>query len=317
MKTTTATIHLHLIEEIDRDYVEASAPRGGRNSGTFTPARQALAECFGFDKSRTPESIPAADGGDCGSCDLAKLDQRIHDIAARHMATVERIKPLHWVVTRTTPEPCATYEFPAGTFSGCDQTKWGPTDFYEGTREGILAALRSGLDFETPWLSCKKEILSSRITRSKGITTVEVSVSDDFDTPGMGAASARIPVHAKVSDDSILRSVEKLGAKAHEESDNDRHTNADYVGYSVGPNKKPYPWVMTYLVNVGGCDTPSGDNYHWWGWQEVETDEDDNPNPLPEPDKIPAEVAEHLAKGMEQLKPVVIYKGYRATAWKE
>jgi hypothetical protein len=209
------------------------------------------------------------------------------------------------------------YEFPQGSFSGCNQTKWGPTDFYDQDRATVLAALRSGLDFETPWLSCKKEILSSQISRSKGKVTVQVSVSDDFDTPGMGDASARIMTHSKVSDDSILMTLEKLGAKAHDLAADDQKSNADYVGYSVGPDTEPRSWVLTYLVNAGGMDTPSGDNYHWWGWQEVETDEDDNPAPRPPEEEIPADVADKLVEMMEKGISPAVYGGFRATAWKE
>jgi hypothetical protein len=84
-----------------------------------------------------------------------------------------------------------------------------------------------------PWLSCKKEILSSRISRTKGITSVEVSVSDDFDTPGTGVAEGRIATHDRVSDDSILRALEKLGADAHGEAESDQKSNRCYCGYQA------------------------------------------------------------------------------------
>lgn len=313
MKTTT--IHLRLVEDIIGDYAEVSAPRSGVNAGIFTPTRQALAERFGFDRSRSPKPIPAAEEGGT-SCDLQKLAERIERIAERNGATVKHPSPTHWIVSRKETPIRSVYEFPTGSFAGCDQTKWGPTDFYDEVKAAILAALRSGLDFETPWLSCKKEILSSQISRSKGKVTVQVSVSDDFDTSGMGDASARIQTHARVSDETILRSLENLGAKAHTLADSDRSDNADYVGYSVGPDEKPYPWVMTYLVNCGGHDTPSGDNYHWWGWQEVETDDDDNPEPRPSEDQIPADVADKLAEMMENGISPAVYGGFRATAWK-
>lgn len=317
MKKQT-TIILRLEEDICCDYVQAYPPRTGLNAGEMTPARKDLAARFGFDEYITPKALPPADPeSTCPSCDIQKLAERIERIAARCGATVSRTSPLRWVIRRTAPVPRPQYEFPKGSFSGCNQTKWGATDFYGQDRATILAAMRSGLDFETPWLSCKKEILSTRISRKGVKTTVKVSVSDDFDTPGMGEASRRIVAHSRISDESILRALEKLGDEAHDKAERDRKCNQDYIGYSVGPDEKPYPWVLTYLVNGGGCNTPSGDNYHWWGWQEVETDEEtDEPAPHPPEERIPVDVADKLAEMMEQGISPAVYAGFRATAWK-
>jgi hypothetical protein len=259
--------------------------------------------------------LPAAEPGSGNpSADLAELAERIERIAARRNAKVIRKSPLHWIVSRRDTPPRDTYEFPAGSFSGCDQTKWGPTDFYPEVRAALLEAIRSGLDFETPWMSCKKEILSSRVARSKGILTVWVSVSDDFDTPGRGEASGRIL--AGSTDEQISRKLNALGNAAHDRADNDRKSNQVFVGYSVGPDAHPYPWCHTYLVSVSGLDYPPGDNYHWWGWQEVDTDDEGNPNPVGTPEGIPADVAAKLAEMMEDLVSPAVYGGFRATAWK-
>jgi hypothetical protein len=206
--------------------------------------------------------------------------------------------------------PRPDYVFPQGVFSG-DSTRWGATDFYDQVKTALVAAMRSGLDFETPWMSCNKECISTQVSRTKGKTTVRVSVSDDFDTPGMGEASAHVMHHSKVSDERIVCRLQELGDAAHQDAEDDRKGNADYVGYSVGPDEKPYTWVLTYLVNAGGEDTPSGDYYFWWGWQDVEDDEE----PRPPEDQIPAEVADKLAEMMEEGISPAVYGGFRATRW--
>jgi hypothetical protein len=275
----------------------------------MTPARVQLARVFGFkDDHLTPVRLPAR-------ADLEQLTERIERIAGRNDASISRVNKNTWKVTQRTQGERKQYAFLPGTFSG-DSTRWGPTDFYAPVQEQIIAAIQSGHDFETPWMSCKKEIISTQILRTrKGKVTVTVSVSDDFDTPGEGEATGRITKN--LNHETILRKLEKLGAEAHASAEADRKVNANYKGYSVGPDKKPYPWVLTYLVNVAGDDAPSGDNYHHWGWQDVEYDEDDNPEEYPSEDQIPRDVAIYLAKKMDEtMADVIRYKGYRATAWK-
>jgi hypothetical protein len=211
------------------------------------------------------------------------------------------------------------YEFPENAFSGYDQTKWGPTDFYSNTKEALAKAFKSRKSFETPWLSCKKEILSSRITRDKGTVTVEVSVSDDFDTPGMG--SAQFTVNANTSEDEFFDLLENAGSAAWTEARENRKDNAVYVGYAVGregPDGKRTGWEITYIVAVGEgayYDAPPGDYYHRWGWQEVETDDDTDHMACPE--EIPQAIADQLAEGMQDLEPVVKAGGWVATMWEE
>jgi SAM-dependent methyltransferase len=72
-----------------------------------------------------------------------------------------------------------------------DAAKWGVSDFYEDTREGLLRALQSGEAFDTGWYSVKKEIESGRVYREDGAPhgmtiTCEAACSDDFDDEGPG-----------------------------------------------------------------------------------------------------------------------------------
>jgi hypothetical protein len=215
-------------------------------------------------------------------------------------------------VTEDVPED-EMFQFPEGTFSG-DMTKWGPTDFYTNVEEQIVAAFRSGKCWETPWGGCRKEILSSQFSFDGKTLTAQVSVSDDFDTEGMGEASF-VPSQS-MTDDEFLAALEKAGSEAHEGACDVQKDNRCYCGYSVGKmDGKKVPWQFTYLVNVSGFDTPAGDNYHRFGWQEVETEDDQDMDACPE--EIPAAVAKQLQKGMEQMRPLVRCKGWGAKIWND
>lgn len=208
-----------------------------------------------------------------------------------------------------------SYEFPEGSF-GYDCTKWGPTDFYDDTREAIAAAFKSGLDFETPWMSCKKEILSSRLTRTGNSVTIEVSVSDDFDTDGSGSATFKVT--RSMTSKTFFDKLERAGEEAHQAAADSQKDNRCYCGYSVGKVRPDgsNAWEFTFLTNVSGLDYPSGDNYHRWGWQEVADDADDHDIDA-HPEEIPAKTAEKLAEGMLDLQPLVRVGKWQATMWKD
>ena len=229
MKTphTTTTIYLDLEEDIICDVVIVSAPHVGKDANLLNAERKDLAAIFGFarDGGVNWKAIPnkaglegASEEGVYTGCDYAALDARIIRIATKHGATVTSPRKGHWVVTRHAPVPTTVpsweYVFPDGSFSGFDQVKYGPTDFYYPERKAVLAAIHSGLNFTTPWLSCKKEILSSRISRIKNTLTVKVSVSDDSEGEGEGEASRRVEAATFADDEKVLKVLEKLGAKA-------------------------------------------------------------------------------------------------------
>jgi len=140
---------------------------------------------------------------------LDQLDERICSIAAKYRMKVRRVGPTVWAVTRRIAIR-KQHRFP--TVSGASATKWGPTDFYDDVRDDVLAAVRSGLDFCTDWLSCKKEPVSCRITRSLGRTQVEVSVCGEGDESGHATTTTQ--VHKHMTDDEILSRLDRAGNKA-------------------------------------------------------------------------------------------------------
>ena len=180
------------------------------------------------------------------------------------------------------------YPFPK--ISG-DGTKWGPDDFYPETHDQILRALRSGKAFDTGWMSCRKEILSSRLSYDGvGGLTCEVSVSNDFDDEGTGTVD--FAVDGPKTDEDWLKLVKIGMAEAHAAAAQDQKDNASadlFIVGRVNEEGKRVNWVETYLQDR--CphgfplDTPPGDYYHKWGWQG-------------ETDEIPAEVLEKLEEAI-------------------
>jgi hypothetical protein len=303
-KPKTTTITLKIEEDLGGYIVSALSKRG-----EMSPDQQELAACF---LGSTPERFIPDDGEEPTP---QNLYNRISMIAERNNARMHKIEnSLSVKIRRTAYPPKPKYEFP--TLRGCDQTKWGPTDFYDDTKEWIAQAFESGLDFETPWLSCKKEILSSQILRENKKITIKVSVSDDFDTPGMGESSFRIT--SKTTPEEFFDLLDAASGKAHTEAIQDQNCNACYIGYSVGPvdSEGKFKWVLTYLASNGGFDVPTGDYYHRFGWQEVETDDPYDDSALPPEEEIPAEVAKEIARRITRDYPKSItYKGFKAKQW--
>lgn len=71
---------------------------------------------------------------------------------------------------------------------GVDGSHWGLADWYPELEEAIQKAVNRGPGYEwtTGWYGSKKEIASANITCAKRELHIEVSISDDFDTPGYG-----------------------------------------------------------------------------------------------------------------------------------
>lgn len=209
-------------------------------------------------------------------------------------------------------------------FTSGDGAHCGLADWYPEKEKALASALKSGKPFDTGWYGSKKEIASARIYSDDGKTVmVEVSVSDDFDTSGMG--SAMVTCEGKPT----LEFVREAIYRAWDEAGDDQKENRQYRGYSVlhyttevpkwlrGKNVLPrerrakYPrkqaqCVDTYLVNVSEfCEeSPPSDEYHFWGWQsdpcidgEMDGTIDFKPDQGSKPDpslKIPAKVREKL-----------------------
>lgn len=168
-------------------------------------------------------------------------------------------------------------------FQDGDGAHCGLSDWYERGEVELAAALADHAPFDTGWYSSKKEIASARIRSEDGIKIkVEVSVSDDFDTEGMGYASTT---------DWRLDVVRHLIEFAWRKAEKDRNEAQEYEGFRVGRDGR---WEETFLINIGWGDAvfPPGDNYHWWGWQHDETEDNEG---IPNPD-IPAEIVQAFEK---------------------
>lgn len=170
-------------------------------------------------------------------------------------------------------------------FETGDGAHCGLADWYEDKEKALRAALKRKTPWTTGWYGSKKEIASARITSDGQSITVEVSVSDDFGTPGMASRTG-----VKCSIEAIREAL----WNAWDEADADRNNNETYAGYSVyhwtrqvpewrraknvypRERRKLYPrkrrqCLDYYLVDAhGGMDGPPGDSYYWWGWQNSE-----------------------------------------------
>jgi hypothetical protein len=162
-----------------------------------------------------------------------------------------------------------------------DGAKWGVSDWYEPMEAAIKAALARGKSYAwtTGWYSSSKEIMSACVSQRGGEITVEVSVSDDFDTEGRGERKIKFTKNL----DRIREAIDA----AADAAESDRKDNQAYIGFSVGRGDR---WEYTLVLPVGfghDMDTPPGDYYHRWGWQEVEDGEE-------HPAEVPAAVAAKL-----------------------
>jgi hypothetical protein len=186
-----------------------------------------------------------------------------------------------------------------------DGSHCGLTDWYDSLESAIVAAIARGRKacWTTGWYASKKEIASARITCAGGEITAEVSVSDDLDTEGHG--SVTIP---------YTKNLDKLRAAvdaAWNEAGETQKDNRLYYGFSVGREGR---WEFTIILPAGEghhMETPPGDNYHRWGWQEVEDGKD-------HPAVIPANVAKLILDWATDCdEGEATYGGWTAKMWKD
>lgn len=168
-------------------------------------------------------------------------------------------------------------------FASGDGAHCGLGDWYPEKEKALARAIRSGKPFDTGWYGSKKEIASARIYSDGKTVQVEASVSDDFDTPGMGIA--QVFGAAPVS----LEQVREAIYRAWDEANDNQSDNRMYVGFSilrrtirygmysggkpVGKGHRAESWVETLILPTGESelfDSPPGDNYHKWGFQGEE-----------------------------------------------
>lgn len=168
-------------------------------------------------------------------------------------------------------------------FRNGDGAHCGLSDWYEDGEAEIRAALEAHEPFDTGWYSSKKEIASARIWSEDGIKIkIEVSVFDDFDTLGGGYAS---------TNEWTIDAIQDCISNAWDKAESDRGENQEYEGFRIGREGR---WEETYLLNIGWGEnlSPTGDNYHWWGWQY---DGADDTVGVPHPD-IPVETVQAFEK---------------------
>lgn len=141
--------------------------------------------------------------------------------------------------------------------AGLDGSHRGLTDLYPEGETALRNALANKSDFQTLWWGSKHEIASARVSRKSETVTVEVSVSDDFDTPGRGERTGTWDTFDQVLDAINL---------AWDDANQDQKNNRCYDGFSV---LKGNSWVETLILPRGDgvfLDSPPGDYYEWY-WQ--------------------------------------------------
>lgn len=241
------------------------------NSEDSRPVHPAILSVLGFESDGTMD-------GSMANLSFSAYEQKVRDFFAKdtpkdfRLLYIRQAKPivgcrgqLTLIVEADVSEDLpadAMFQF-SETFSRGDLTKWGASDFYDDKREELVAALASGKPFDTGWGGCKKEILTSRVFSDGKTLTCEVSVSDDFDTEGLGSITIAAP--------ATFEQVEGAMDRASNEAESCRKENADYTGFAIHKGDADGSWVETYVAQrsdmAGYMDTPPGDNYHKWGFQ--------------------------------------------------
>jgi hypothetical protein len=172
-------------------------------------------------------------------------------------------------------------------FQHGDGAHCGLSDWYKDGEAELTAVIAERVPFDTGWYSSKKEIASARIWSEDGVKIkVEASVSDDFDTEGLGYAS---------TEEWTVDAVQGCVSKAWDKAEQARDEAQEFEGFTVLQHRPDgAAWVETYLVNIGWGENlgPPGDNYHWWGWQY---DGADDTVGVPHPD-IPLETVQAFEK---------------------
>jgi hypothetical protein len=150
-------------------------------------------------------------------------------------------------------------------FENGDGAKWGISDLYDDKAKALTKALKSKKDFTTGWFGSKKEIVSGNVTRTGDVLSVKVSVSDDFDTEGLGEVFFIEPKNKGTSLAQVKKALDEAWQKATE----NQQENSIVRLWSIHTPKGN--WVETYVQCIGeyewAYDSPPGDNYHEWGWQ--------------------------------------------------
>lgn len=202
----------------------------------------------------------------------------------------------------TFPEPRVLETLPCMK-SHCDGAHCGLTDWYPEIELGIQCALRRGRDTEwtTGWYGSKKEIASACIIHADRQIQVQVSVSDDFDTEGLGECV--IPHTVKL--DKLRNAI----SKAWDQALSNQRDNRMYLGFTICKDNKCLDYLILPSFEAEDWESPPGDCYSSWGFQDEEA--------------IPEEVRKRLSAWAEKYKyeqtPLVsyTYQGYTIKPWEE
>jgi len=165
----------------------------------------------------------------------------------------------------------------------CDGSHWGLTDWYKEKEIALEKAIKKGNAFTTNWYSSKKELASAKIDfDGESAFTVSVSVFDDLDTEGMAVDTFFCNPHSNLAEIiyMIKNTIDRTWGKAIK----NQKENQMYMGFSILHKSKVYGgyvggkgigkpqtrlcWVETYLKNTHGLDSPTGDCYSQWGFQD-------------------------------------------------
>ena len=156
-----------------------------------------------------------------------------------------------------------------------DGDSWGTFDFYSGFEELLDAALRSKEDFDTGYKGVRKESMSFRVTKNGNTATCFVNVSDEFNTVGRGMVL--VELRGQLDQAERIDQVREGLTKAAGLANKDQEANRVYAGFSVGTQLSTGGpcWEYTLvLARDGEYDSPTGDNYDWWGWDDVVPEEE-------------------------------------------
>lgn len=171
--------------------------------------------------------------------------------------------------------------------NGCYGAHCGLFDLYPEYMAALTLAIENNEDFSTGWYGSKKEIASARITRNRDggnyLYLVDVSVSDDMDTEGLGRAEFTFAEDDE-DPEKILPAIETAIATAWENAYRDIAENALYIGFSIGrANRegKLLNWEHTFIAPAQDGyfpEYPPGDCYEKWGW---DSEDENGPSDIP------------------------------------
>jgi len=194
---------------------------------------------------------------------------------------------------------------------GGDGAHHGLTDWYTDIQDKIIEALQGkhGEEWTTEWYSSKKAFATCKLTCEEENLTIEVSVSDDFDTYALGVREIPCEVLKTVKDND-LKKIHKAIDEAWDEAKGEQNDKREIAMYCIGnrDGDKRTNWIETYLLNVSVFGEheaePPGDQYHQWGFQE-------------ETEDIPDDVKKIIEDKMKVQQPKIRCKGWIAEVVKD